>query len=51
MNYEKAVRAFADYMDASLCVNGDADKKAQEALQYLEAHKWIPVMDGDGQMP
>ena len=39
------------YMDASLGVNGEITKKADEALEALDDYCWKNVFDGDGELP
>ena len=51
MTYNEAVEALQDYMRTSLNVNDRTYQKAKEALDYLEARKWVPVFDGNGRMP
>lgn len=36
MTAEEALKALKDYMDASLCVDGEANRKAAKALRALE---------------
>ena len=47
MTYNQAVEAIDEFMNTSLCVSGEVEGKAREALEYLKSFKWHPVT-GDG---
>ena len=47
MNLNEIYDALKIYMDASQCVNADANEKAQEAMRELEKYCWKPIMDPD----
>ena len=43
MTLNMIYNALKDYMDASLGVNGEITRKAEEALEALKGYCWIPV--------
>ena len=47
MSINKIYDTMAEYMDKSLSVNGEARKKAEEALKELKEHCWRPVVEGE----
>ena len=51
MKLREIIKAIEDWIDASLCVNGETEKKAKQALEALRERDWIPVYDGDREMP
>lgn len=47
MSINEIYDAMADYMSKSLSVNGEARRKAEEALKELKEHCWRPVVEGE----
>ena len=51
MTLKEIIRAFEDYMDASLPVNSIVTDRAKQALEALRKYDWTPIYDGDGELP
>ena len=49
MKLLEIIKAIETYMDASLCVNGQLEDKAKQALEALREYDWHPIYGDDGE--
>ena len=49
MTLNQIYDALKAYMDCSLCVNGQLEDKAKQALEALREYDWHPIYGDDGE--